>query len=295
MKLAFCTCVTGDHLHFAQATFESLKKTFNGESNCYSLVVDDNFDSASFEKAFNLLVLDEINLSQYGSQLSKLKEEKLSSHFRWMLKPILLKHLLDKYDSVFWLDPDLYFYNDISHVTSKLGEFEAVVNPHWRSFDPYVNKNALFKFFYHGIFNGGFLGVNRQAIGLLNSWIDMMLWNLKDSASMGLFVDQGYLSLFPLMTEKTYIMRDRGCNISSWNRDECKRIKKDNEVLINAKYSIKFIHFVPDAVKGIISRGDPLLRPHLKKYVDHLIKINPEMSTLKSVSVEKINKKLRKY
>ncbi len=289
MKIAFCTCVTADYLYFAKATFESLQNTYEGNIDCHALVVENDFDQ-TFAQEFKVITLDHLGLD-YENGLAELKEESLSSRFRWMLKPILIKHLLEEYDAVFWVDPDLYFFNDISHIARKLECHEVVLSPHWRSSDPHVNKDAFFKYFYHGLYNGGFIGIHQKAINLLDDWVNMMLWKMEDSKKNGIFVDQGYLSLFPLLNEKTYLIKDKGCNVSSWNKEECKRVEVDGEILINGIDSIKFIHFVPAAVAGIISRKDKLLRPYLKQYVSHLLAINPNMESLKSISTRKIYRK----
>lgn len=293
MNIAFCTCVTSDYLGFAQATFQSLNHTLKEEASYISLVVDDNYDSSKYE-GFEILDLDKIDLKKYGEELLKVKEESLSSRFRWMLKPILLQHLLKRFDAVFWVDPDLYFFNDISSIIQKLESFDVVLSPHWRSFNPYVNKNAFFNYFYHGLFNGGFIGVNKNALAVLESWLSMMFWKLENSRELGLLDDQGYLGLFPLMSEKSHIIKDRGYNLAAWNKQECKRTLVDGQVLINGEHTVKFIHFVPDTIKNILNGKDKLLRPHLRKYLKHMLEIEPGMSQLRSYDVNLIKRKTRK-
>ncbi|WP_424962263.1 hypothetical protein [Ekhidna sp.] len=293
MNFAFCTCVTSDYLGLAQATFQSLNDTFKGEARYLSLVVDDNYTGSKYA-GFEILDLNEIDLDSYGEELLKVKEESLSSRFRWMLKPILLQHLLKRFEAVFWVDPDLYFYNDISPVTQKLESFDVILSPHWRSFNPFVNQNAFFNYFYHGLYNGGFIGVNRNTVDLLENWLEMMHWRLENNRELGILDDQGYLGLFPLMTEKSYIIKDRGHNIAAWNKQECKRTLVDGQVLINKEHTVKFIHFVPDTIKNILNGKDKLLRPHLRKYLEHMLEIEPGMSQLRSYDVNLIKRKTRK-
>ena len=96
-----------------------------------------------------------------------------------------------------------------------------------------------------------------------------------------------------MLTEKCYIIRDRGCNVAAWNKQECKRTLVDGKVLINGEHTVKFIHFVPDTIKNILNGKDKLLRPHLRKYLDKMLEIEPDMSKLRSFDVDHIKRKTR--
>jgi hypothetical protein len=69
-----------------------------------------------------------------------------------------------------------------------------------------------------------------------------------------------------ILDEKVGILRHLGCNLSSVNMHQNRRVKVEKEVLINEKYPVVFIHFNAETVKHILNQNDFLLKPHYDEY-----------------------------
>ncbi|MEP4532914.1 MAG: hypothetical protein ABJ004_07505 [Cyclobacteriaceae bacterium] len=297
-QTAFCTIVTLDHLDMARATMESIRTTADHPEayDFHILVVDRDYMESHSGQFYSLMGYANLDLGEFRNQVEVKKETGLRTSLRWLLKPFLLKHLLTDYRRAFWVDPDLYFYNDFSSIVRLLDNHPFVLSPQWKCFDPRVNPQDFPRNFYHGLFNGGFFGSSSEGIAILNQWINMMLWRLEQNRALGLFDDQGYMGLFNLIDEKTHFIKHRGINLASWNRYECKRgSDKNGEVRINGEYEVVFIHFTKDTIKYILNGEDKLLRPHLKQYLDHILRHDPDLKELKSHKVKKIERKLASY
>jgi hypothetical protein len=91
------------------------------------------------------------------------------------------------------------------------------------------------------------------------------------------------LDLLPSRFERVGIVRHQGCNVASWNKRDSARVQLGNEVFINGRYPIIFIHFTSGTISEItrdIYDGDALLKPYLKKYLALLKKHTPALVSL---------------
>jgi hypothetical protein len=76
--------------------------------------------------------------------------------------------------------------------------------------------------------------------------------------------------------DRVGIVNHKGCNVSNWNRVECKRTLVDGKTLINEAFPIVFIHFTQATINYIVSGEDLLLKPHLESYLNTLSKYKPQ-------------------
>lgn len=283
---AFCTIITENYLHYAQALNDSLVKHSGQNRILYILVSSDSSEVRS-----RLPVNDRIKYL-YTGEICEAGRGKLiydkyfngdMDKFRWSMKPVLLQYLIQykKCERLLYLDCDLYFFNNYDFLFEKLRESNILLTPHWRSSDPKLdelNFNALIP---HGLYNAGFVGVNKNATEALDWWAKSCEYACEINAEKGIYVDQGYLTAFPLLFNKVEILKHQGCNVAEWNIIDCKRsLDDDNSVLINDKYPVVFIHFTTRTVKRIADGRDPLLFNHLAEYFFALYKYNKEYNLL---------------
>jgi hypothetical protein len=164
-----------------------------------------------------------------------------TDQLRWSLKACWLEHLLKCYEKVIYVDNDCYFLNNFQFLFDNLDDHGILLTPHWRLMQPSIE----FAFnLSDGIFNAGFVGTNKDAKPMLEWWKNMCEWKCSYSPHHGLFVDQKYLDLVPVLFEDDYkTIQHRGCNVASWNATENKRVlQKDGSVLINGQWPIIFVH-----------------------------------------------------
>lgn len=267
MTKVFCTIITKSHFCYAKALGKSIWK-FRNEVDFVILSVE----GLEVEGPHGLQVLttDLLNQQELVSQIQK-RYSKDNDALRWSLKPVLMLHLLQtgKYEQVFFVDPDLYFFSDFSFLFEDLGDRSFLLSPHWKPMDPSINEKEFLANFSDGIFNAGFLGATIKGIDTLRWWANMCLYSAKRIVDEPLYADQSYLELFPIRNPDSRILTHRGCNVAIWNKDECRRVVSNTgEVLINGKYPIVFIHF---SHLFDLYNQDKLLFPFLLEYSNALI------------------------
>lgn len=223
----FCTISTQSHLFKSFALADSLA-TYGWELKI--LLVDElNDDHTSIEPHnVELVSLFDMKSPRTEQALAKYKNDKL----RWSLKPIFLLFLLEKYEKVIYLDNDIYFFKDCKFLDEALERNNILLTPHFYPASPLENQTWLEANLRIGLYNAGFIGVNRKAQKALLWWSDCCLYEMKKSYWRGLFDDQKYLDLLPILFDGVRIIKDRGCNFAGWN-DQIALL--ENEIV--------FIHF----------------------------------------------------
>ncbi|WP_452231456.1 hypothetical protein [Lacinutrix sp. MEBiC02595] len=271
----FCTIITSNYFFYAKAIYDSLSE-FLVEFNFKVLVVDDVHEILPYRN-IEVIKLGEVrDALSLDYQLINKYEVDLESNLRWALKPLFLKYLLTKkeFEKVLFLDPDLYFYSDPFFLFDALNSKDVLITPHWRSKDPFLDASNFNSLFTGGLFNAGFFGCNKNAINILDWWLSVCSYKMEKAE--GFYVDQAYLNLMPIyFSTQVEIIAHKGCNISNWNRIECKRTLVDNAVLINSNFPVVFIHYTNATINLIANDTDRLLQPHLELYKQTLEKHKP--------------------
>tara|TARA_R110002072_G_scaffold117281_14_gene248278 strand:+ start:9824 stop:10744 length:921 start_codon:yes stop_codon:yes gene_type:complete len=286
----YCTIITANYFFYAKALFDSLAQ-FQPNASFKVLVVD----AKNKELAYNgidVVSLIEIKES-FPDDYTKIAhyESDPESNLRWALKPIFLKYLLlsEKFDKVLFLDPDLFFYNDPSFLFEKLVSSDVILTPHWRSKDPEFDQANFESLFTGGLFNAGFFGCNKNAINILDWWLKVCAYKMVKEG--GFYVDQAYLNLMPIyFTEQVEVIQHKGCNISNWNMIECQRSLVKDDVIIDKKFPLIFIHFTNATINFIAFGKDAILKPHLRIYKETLLNHNASFKfnyEIKTISQEK--------
>jgi len=262
LKIALCTISSKSHLFKVQALFTSLQPFFGGDLFC---LVTDRTENIKLTVG-NVDFLEQQNFNFINNVMSKYKGDKL----RWTLKPIYLRMLIDRgYDSVIYVDNDLFFFQSPNHLFDRLEKSTILLTPHFYSFNPNSNQNWFEANYRVGLYNAGFIGVNKNAIPMLDWWRDCCLYNVKKSFWRGLFDDQKYLDLVPVIFDNVEILKDTGCNLAGWNFENRLRV-----LLIPELESVTFVHFAELTMKEF-SKIDSPFYPLFKIYKSHLLKNNP--------------------
>tara|TARA_R110002012_G_scaffold78049_2_gene199000 strand:+ start:121567 stop:122400 length:834 start_codon:yes stop_codon:yes gene_type:complete len=190
---------------------------------------------------------------------------------RWTLKPVLLKYLLLHYSKVIYVDSDLFFFGDYNFLFGYLDDSSIILTPHWRASRLRDDRKNFYLNFEEGLYNAGFIGVNRNSMPALDFWAESCLDSCTRNSFRGQLHDQSYLNLFPIFFDKVQIVKHRGCNVANWNILECKRtLSASGTVVINDEFPIVFIHFTQSTITGIFAGNDVLLSDCLSEYIDVL-------------------------
>ena len=228
----FCTTSTVSHLYKTYALADSIAP-FGGV--LHVLLIDGSPDNTT-EIPQNIHFFSLKNLTdEIGKKI--ISKYKNKDKLRWALKPVFLTFLLRKYSKVIYVDNDIFFFNDFSFLFEKLEKKAVLLTPHFYEADTQKNQNWLEANFRVGLYNAGFIGVNSKAIPFLNWWANCCLYNIKKAYWRGLFDDQKYLDLVPVLFDDVEIIKHRGCNLAGWNfTNYPHELAKNNTTLI-------FIHF----------------------------------------------------
>ena len=254
---------------------------------------------APFKGFLNILVIDKIdnlvekpeNVNIYS--LSDLKDnigvqiiDKYKNNqdkLRWALKPIFLKHLLNETNAVIYVDNDIYFYNDFAFLFKELESNNVILTPHFYNSNPNEDQNWLEANFRVGLYNAGFIGVNQQAIIALNWWANCCLYNVKKVFWRGLFDDQKYLDLFPILFDNVKILKYKGCNLAGWNYLNYNLNRDPNGgLVIDSTNKLIFIHFAESSLVDF-SKTNHLLNKEYKLYEENLLNHHTTFSYKRSI------------
>jgi len=272
--ITFCTIITADYIHSALSLYNSLKEQKSKLNFDFCiLIANDDIEFKQLEEVYNpvkIVYTSTLYKDKYTKRIQDKYQNDNLDCFRWSMKPVLLKYLLEiGYDQAFYLDSDIYFYNSFSFLIEELENNSILLSPHWRSPNPYVDQRNFHALLTQGLFNGGFVGASKKAVPALEWWAKVCTYECTKASGRGLYVDQGYLHLMPIYFEGVKIIKHKGCNVAAWNQIECKRSKNDaGQVLINGKWEIIFVHFSRETEDKILFGDDKILKPYLDKYRD---------------------------
>jgi hypothetical protein len=174
-----------------------------------------------------------------------------SDQLRWSLKGSLLQYGLKmNYTKCVFFDNDIYVYKSLNYIFDKLDEKALILTPHNR-IDKLWDRRT-------GSFNAGFIGINNNAIDILNKWSELCLDKCTKYYNEGYYDDQKYLDELVIEYFKdVYIINDVRYNVAEWSIDK-----------LSDYNNIVFIHWTETIKKSLTY---PLLISYLEVYNKSLI------------------------
>ena len=139
-----------------------------------------------------------------------------------------------------YLDPDIYVYDDFVELKDALSDNPIVLCPHL--LQP-GNIDMEISCLAHGVYNLGFLAVNRsaEAASFLKWWADRLSVYCIDDIPRGLFTDQRWMDLAPCFFQ-TYVLKHRGYDFAIWSLLDCCATETNGKVFIKGD-PLRFAHF----------------------------------------------------
>jgi len=262
----FCTIINRNYIPFASALYQSLAGT-DPAIRLQVLVTDaekiQDLPAATSHLVFHPIthVLDSTIARRIYDKYAATNDQ-----LRWALKPVFLIYLLGSFEKVIYSDPDTWFPGSHGFLFAELDKYDILLSPHWSNLDPLKDEDGLYSVMRNGLYSGCFVGAAQGGVSALEWWAGACHYKMEKVKELGLYDDQKYLDVLPLLNEKTGIIRHPGCNITSINIETCKRSMVNGAVMINEAYPLVFIHFTKDTIINIRNGNDPLLKPCLEKY-----------------------------
>ncbi|MFH4964294.1 hypothetical protein V8G69_04760 [Gaetbulibacter sp. M235] len=245
--IAFTIC-SNNYLGQALALKQSFLK-HNPNFGFYIILVDqfsDKADYSAFEPS-TIITIADID----GVDLKDLISRYYIIALNTCIKPSVFKYLINKHprvEAIYYLDPDLYFFDSISGLNDKLKTKTAVLTPHILTPIPRDGKlpdeNIFMKY---GIYNLGFLGLNaksKETKTMLDWWEERTLKFGYDKVNEGYFVDQLWMIYAPIFYKDIEVLTTYNYNMAPWNLHERRIISIDNgNILLNDQSQLVFYHF----------------------------------------------------
>lgn len=150
-------------------------------------------------------------------------------------------------NKIMYLDPDIKVFNSLAPLESLLNQHEIILTPHLLDAETDINaiQDNEISALKHGIYNLGFFAARTSGQGLefIRWWAERLRYFCRADIPGGLFTDQRWCDLAPAFFSGLGIVRDRGCNVATWNIAHRPLSKDGAGVFFVADVPLRFYHF----------------------------------------------------
>jgi len=255
----YCTIIASNYIPQYLVLKESL---ISQDKNCelYVLITDVSKEHENLLNFENLYFTEDLDLSE--EEIKVMRNIYNRTEFATSLKPFLLSKILStKNEPVMYLDPDILVLNTLEEGFSEAVKTGIALTPHRITPDLNfrINDTNFLKF---GVFNLGFLAVDKKATDFLFWWQEKLKWECFNAPELGMYTDQKWINLVPAYFNYSRIAHP-GYNIAFWNVNERKLTKDSNGIYSNGQ-PLVFIHFSNLSTRLVDDRYNDLWLSFLK-------------------------------
>jgi len=150
-------------------------------------------------------------------------------------------------DKIMYIDPDIKLFSSLASLDDLLNTHEILLTPHLLDIEQDIhaiqdNEISALK---HGVYNLGFFAARTSGQGLdfIHWWAERLRHFCRDDIAGGLFTDQRWCDLAPAFFSNLKIVRDRGCNVATWNIAHRSLSRNDIGEFFVANTPLRFYHF----------------------------------------------------
>ncbi|WP_307541865.1 hypothetical protein [Paenibacillus sp. W4I10] len=170
-----------------------------------------------------------------------------------------------------YLDPDIYVYSDLVELRSLLDTRPIVLCPHLLepgNIDMELSSTA------HGVYNLGFLGVNRssEAQKFIDWWAERLYLFCYDDIGRGIFTDQKWIDLAPCFFD-VEVFKHRGYDFAPWSLLNCEMSEQNGQVFVKND-QLRFIHYsgygesAEKCMRDWLPEGDHIFKKLYAEYAE---------------------------
>jgi hypothetical protein len=239
---AFFTIVAKNYVSYAITLCNSIQSAYQN-ARIYIIFADGiTEDIRDIFKDYNILTDSDLELPDIYSFRYRYSVMEYST----ALKPFaFLKLFKLEYESVIYLDPDIYVLNKLIDIDNAFHDhYSVVLTPHLLSPIRDSCEPGELDIMRVGVFNLGFIAIKNTAIGRSVAlwWSEKLEYQAYVGLDEGLFTDQKWVDLVPCMFSGVLILRDPTYNLAYWNLQERLVTVVDDEFYVDGN-KLKFIHF----------------------------------------------------
>lgn len=213
------TSITKNYLPKARVLARSLKRHNPGWRLCVILcdTPPERFD-LNAEPFDDLLTLAQLNLPDWKAWAFGHDVVELCT----AVKGAAAQALADRGEErLLYLDPDIMVFASLEPLSQLLDRHSILLTPHLLEpeTDPAAVVDNEICALRHGVYNLGFLGLRASGEGrrFIDWWAARLAAHCVADPERGLFTDQRWIDLAPAFFDGVHILRDKGCNVATWN------------------------------------------------------------------------------
>lgn len=214
------SCIAPNYKAHAKILFESIEKFHPSWIKiiviCEKNINNFDFSEIPFDYALSLTDLGPVNNSSWSFGLSLVE-------LATAIKPFVFKKLFSLFpnENVVFFDPDIELFSEIYEIEKEFNRGDILLTPHQLSPEQssyHIVANEICTL-QHGIFNLGFIAIKNSAKGknLLNWWADRVFHYCTEAIATGLYTDQKWLDLAPILFNGVVILKSNRLNVAIWN------------------------------------------------------------------------------
>ncbi len=285
------TSITSSYLPKARILAKSLKKFHPGWT--FDVLLSDRLPEGVLieEEPFdNVICPEQIPLENRQQWIFRHSVVELCT----AMKGPGLQYVLDTFQprKVLYFDPDMVIFNPLDELERLLDHHPVILTPHLTT--PNTDLQAIIDHeicaMQHGIFNLGFFAVRNEGQGrdFARWWAHRLYHFCYDDKASGLFTDQKWCDHVPAFFDESYILRDPGYNVATWNINMRPVTMSDEGMLLAGGRPLRFYHFTGfDSGAGHTSLsqygGDNHLLREMWEWYEQELKRNGQAEAAKSV------------
>lgn len=248
--ITFCTLFDSYYLDKGLVLYQSLEKV-NKDFRLYIFCFDDRSYELLGKMGLTHAIL--VHHSEIETEtLLQLKKERSKAEYCWTCTPVIIEHVLTKYqeESCTYIDADMYFFADPQLLYDEIEAHKAhvVITPH--RFTDSLNDRRLCKRSGKYCVEFNYFDQSKEAWEALTWWKERCFewcYHLYEPERMG---DQKYLEKFPVLFQGVHELAHLGGGVAPWNLRQytiCDQHENDQIILrencTGKEFPLVFYHF----------------------------------------------------
>lgn len=253
---AIITIVTANYIAEALLSLTSYIRNCSYDCDTYIVVCQENIYDVDLIKILmnntNINILLDTDLVFTSEKVVLLKNKYQGDKYRWSMKSVVLIELIKRgYNTVTFLDPDIYTVSNIDDIHKELTSHPITLYPHYRNPENPDSRNL---FYSDGVFNGGMLSASDSSIEVLERWFYRCVDKMEKDTKNHFYDDQKYLELMPLEIDGVHVNKDRGIDYCPiWNIDEAQGLVAPDQraYLLDSGRFVRMWHISRDLIYSL--------------------------------------------